>query len=114
MAEGRVEKSDGGMRIVGGRRAISRRLRGLCLDYVGVGGQRFWALGATSAGLVLGHVAVPGFADYFRFVFLEYARHQPWHLHWRLRTQIMPYTSLDYFIARMRFKAAYPHIGKGA
>jgi SAM-dependent methyltransferase len=26
----------------------------------------------------------------------------------------MPYTSLDHFIARMRFKAAYPHIRKGA
>ncbi len=26
----------------------------------------------------------------------------------------MSYTSLDHFIARMRFKAAYPHIRKGA
>jgi len=26
----------------------------------------------------------------------------------------MPYTSLDHFIARLRFKAAYPHIRKGA
>jgi SAM-dependent methyltransferase len=26
----------------------------------------------------------------------------------------MPYTGLDHFIARMRFRAAYPHIRKGA
>lgn len=26
----------------------------------------------------------------------------------------MPYTSLDHFIARMRFRAAYPHIREGA
>ena len=26
----------------------------------------------------------------------------------------MPYTGLDHFIARQRFRAAYPHIRKGA
>jgi len=71
-----LKKSDAGIRIVTGRRTISRRVRWLRLDHLGVGGQWLWALGATSPGFILGHVAVPGFADYFRFVFLEYAWHQ--------------------------------------
>jgi len=53
---------ESGLLLGGAHFSPVRRLR---LDYLGVGGQRLWALGATSPGSILGHVAVPGFARLF-------------------------------------------------
>src|SRR5262249_60113749 len=61
---------------------------GLRVGDVAVGVWRIRRAAAGSSGSLLVDVIVSRSTNHFQFVLLKYARHQPRHLHRRLRTQI--------------------------